>query len=118
MRKPTPTSPIPANLRRLRVAAGMTQMELAEASETTDATISRIERGRFLPSQALLDRMAKAIGVDPSELVTVGKTPKKPQLRACEARLLATVRGMPDAQVDDIVRGLRLIMGASGCKNS
>jgi len=91
-------------------------MELAESSETTDATISRIERGRFMPSQDLLTRMAKAIGVDPSELVAVAKAPKKPQLRACEARLLATVRGMPDAQVDDLVRGLRLIMAASkGC---
>jgi transcriptional regulator with XRE-family HTH domain len=95
------------------MGAGLTQMELAEASETTDATISRIERGRFAPSQDLLARMARAIGVDPSELVAASKPTKKPQLRPCEARLLATVRGMADAQVDDLVRGLRLIMVAA-----
>jgi transcriptional regulator with XRE-family HTH domain len=118
MKMPAPGSPIPRNLRRLRERAGLTQAQLAELSDTTDATISRIERGRFLPSQQLLDRLAKAIQVDPSELVTRAKKPTKPQLRPCEARLLATVRGLPDTQVEDVVKGLRLIMAASGGRNS
>lgn len=113
MRTPPTNSPIPSNLRRLREAAGLTQMELAEAANTTDATISRIERGRFLPSQALLDRLGGAIGVDPSELVVRTKKPKKASLRSCETRLLATVKGLDDAAVDDITKGLRMIIAAS-----
>lgn len=112
MRSAPSKSPIPGNLRRLRLAAGLKQEKLAELADVTDATISRIERGRFAPSQALLQRLATALGVTEANLVARGGVPKKNPLRAAEARLLATVRGWDDASIDDLVRGIRLIGGA------
>ncbi len=112
--RPTPLkSSIPGNLRRLRLAAGLTQAQLAELAQSTDATISRIERGRFGPSQDLLQRLAVAIGGTESDLVARATAPKKLTLRAAEARLLATVRGWDDAAIDDLVKGVRLIAAAA-----
>src|SRR5690606_11970214 len=111
MAKPiTAPSPIPHNLRRLRQQAGMTQAAVAEAADVADATISRIERGRFLPSQALLERLAQAIGVTAADLVKTTKKAPKPTMRPSEARLLALVRPLDDAQVDDIVRAVKLLL--------
>jgi transcriptional regulator with XRE-family HTH domain len=112
MRSPPLKSSIPQNLRRLRLAAGLTQAQLAELAEVTDATLSRIERARFAPSQDLLQRLAKAIGATEADLVARQNAEKKPTLRPAEARLLATVRGWDDAAIDDLVKGTRLIAGA------
>ena len=103
-------SQIPINLRRLRQAAGLTQAQVAEAADVADATLSRIERGRFLPSQDLLVRLADAIGATAAELVKTGGPVRKPALRTSEARLLALARELDDAQVDDLVRGVKLLL--------
>jgi transcriptional regulator with XRE-family HTH domain len=113
MRPSPPKSPIPANLRRLRAAAGLRQWQLAETARVSDATISRIERGRFAPSQALLRRLAEAVGATESDLVAREHSPKKPLLRAAEARLLAAVRGWDEGAIDDLVKGMRLIVAAA-----
>jgi len=113
MRPTPPGSPIPKNLRRLRLAAGLTQAQLAELSDVTDATLSRIERGRFAPSQDLLRRLAHAVGATESDLVARVNTTKKPSLKPAEARLIAAVRGWDEAAIDDLVRGVKLIAGAS-----
>jgi len=107
---PTTSSPIPQNLRRLRQQAGLTQGQVAEVADVADATISRIERGRFLPTQKLLARLAEAVGASPAELVARHPKPKKAAVRGCEARLLAAVRGLDDGQVDDIVRAIKLLL--------
>ena len=113
MRPPPPKSPIPGNLRRLRLAAGLKQADLAEFADVTDATISRIERGRLAPSQDLLQRLATALGGTESDLVARVSSPKKPTMRPAEARLLATVRGWDEPAIDDLVRGVKLIAVAS-----
>lgn len=109
---PTPksSSPVPTNLRRLRLAAGLTQEQLAEAADVTDATISRIERGRFSPSHDLLERLAQGLGVDPSDLVRKGGGTKQPSVRRSEARLLALVRHLDDPQVDDVAKALKTLL--------
>ena len=108
--KTSKPSPIPRNLRRLRIQAGLTQAELAEISGTTDATISRIERGRFLPSHPLLVRLAEGVGATEADLLQRKVKITKPSLRPCEAKLLALVRRMEDAQVDDLIRGVKLLL--------
>lgn len=107
---PASNSPIPTNLRRLRQQAGLTQAHVAELAGVADATISRIERGRFLPSQDLLQRLGSAVGKTAADLVRRGGSEAKPALRSSEARLLALVRDMPDAQVDDVTRALKLLL--------
>jgi len=45
-----------------RVAAGLTQEQLAERMETTQSVIARLESGRTRPSTQTLERLATATG--------------------------------------------------------
>lgn len=54
----TNDSPIAA----ARIAAGMTQQQLADAIHTTQAMIARWETGRRTPKVATLKRIADALG--------------------------------------------------------
>ena len=99
------------SVRRLRLARGMTQRELAEAADCADPTLSRIERGRLVPSVELANRIAAALEVGVDDLFSAKQD--KPTLRKSEARLLAAVRGLDDAAVDDVARAVKLIIAAS-----
>ena len=48
-------------IRRARKKAGMTQIELAAATDITQAQISRIERGEYEPRLDTLSRIATAL---------------------------------------------------------
>ena len=56
------------NIRRIRRRKGMTQWELAVATDVRPATILLIERGAVDCPPALLDAIAGALGVETSEL--------------------------------------------------
>jgi transcriptional regulator with XRE-family HTH domain len=56
------------NLRRLRRQRDLTQRQLAGFAGIHQAHLSDIERG-LRPKSALLDRLARALGVDPNELL-------------------------------------------------
>lgn len=73
-------------LRELRIAAKMTQKELAEASGLAQANVSQYEASEHQPSLAVAQSFAKALGVGlevfsdtqpPPE--TSKKKPKKPK---------------------------------------
>lgn len=101
-------------VRQARIDAGLTQAELAERASIADATLSRIERNRLVPSIALTTRIASALGLTVDALVGEGASSSKTRgLRTSETKLLATVRDLDDSVVDDINRGLRLIMAAA-----
>lgn len=57
-------------LRLLRVAAGLTQEQLAKASQLDRKTVNRIEVGRHSVRLDNLWAMADALGVKPSELIS------------------------------------------------
>src|SRR3954464_6036865 len=65
-------SAIAAEVRRVRVAAGFTQAELARRTGTTQSAVSRLESGRLLPSLDVLERVAEAAG-RPISLVVGGQ---------------------------------------------
>jgi DNA-binding XRE family transcriptional regulator len=54
------------NVRRLRIAAGLTQTALAERSGIDRTYLSDLEAGRRNPTVTTLARLAKALGVRPS----------------------------------------------------
>ena len=54
---------------QLRLETGMTQAKLAEKSNLSVDSISRIERGNRAPSLESLESIAMALGVEPSELL-------------------------------------------------
>ena len=58
-------------LRRERRHAGMTQAQLAERAGIDRATISQIENGRVHPRSDTLLRLAKVLGINPSEFWSV-----------------------------------------------
>lgn len=67
-------------IRRLRLARGLTQADLAEPNYT-HAHVSTIESGRRMPSEVALEFFAQKLGVDTEELST-GRPPGiAPELR-------------------------------------
>ena len=60
---------IGANLKKERERALLTQQELAELADVGYPTISRIENDHAEPHFRTIRKLAKALGIDPSELV-------------------------------------------------
>ena len=55
--------------RDVRVANGLSQIEVAEAGGLEQSRVSEIERGRYLPGLDLAVRLAKGLGVTLTEIV-------------------------------------------------
>jgi transcriptional regulator with XRE-family HTH domain len=102
---------IGANVRRLRVAAGLTQGQLAERADMADATISRVERGRLEPSSTLISKLAGALRVKVDDLLGTPKEASKPRYRPSVSKLVATVEDLDDGAVDDVTKAVRLMLG-------
>jgi putative transcriptional regulator len=64
-------------LRRRRIAAGLSQTALAEAVGKSGATISYIESGDRQPSPALLVKIARALGCESTDLMPAPVAPAK-----------------------------------------
>lgn len=58
-----------SNLKRLREAQDLTQQELADKIGIDQKQISRIERKQTSPSLATVSRVARALGVDVTDLL-------------------------------------------------
>lgn len=57
------------NVRLLRQASGMTQEDLADRTGLSSRYVGSIERARVSASVTVLGNLAKALGVDPCELI-------------------------------------------------
>ena len=57
-----------AQIRKLRLERGMTQVELAKRSGLSQTAISRFENGSLMPGQQGIERLAAALGVKPAEI--------------------------------------------------
>jgi transcriptional regulator with XRE-family HTH domain len=56
-------------LKTLRVRRALTQLELADRAGVSSNTLNRIELNKAEPHMSTLRKLAKALDVDPSELV-------------------------------------------------
>jgi transcriptional regulator with XRE-family HTH domain len=56
-------------LRDLRVRRALTQEELAEKANVGTNTVARLERNESAPHMSTLRKLARALGVDPAELI-------------------------------------------------
>lgn len=104
-----PESLLGVAIRKRRLQLGLTQADLASMTNIADETVSRIERGRMVPSVEIAERIAAALLTTLGEL-RAKKPPKEPGLRPCEARLLALVRDLEDTQVDDVTRAVKILL--------
>jgi transcriptional regulator with XRE-family HTH domain len=59
------------NIRRLRVARGLSQEALAVDAEIDRTYVSRLERGLENPSVAVLERLTKALSANIEELFKI-----------------------------------------------
>jgi transcriptional regulator with XRE-family HTH domain len=57
------------NLRHARDRLGLTQEQVAERSGVHATEVSRIEAGKRDPRVSTMERLAKAVGVPPSDLL-------------------------------------------------
>ena len=57
------------NLKEVRTRRLLTQVQLAEKSGVNQVTIARIERNQVDPRFSTMRRLAKALDVDPTELL-------------------------------------------------
>lgn len=67
------------NVYRLRAAAGLTQLQLAEAAKMKQPRIAEIERGDGNPTLLTLARIAAALGVSPDRLLVDPRTVADPR---------------------------------------
>ena len=58
-----------ANIRRIRRAAGLSQMELSDRCGLHFSEISRLERGRRDAQLSTIVKLARGLGVSPAELL-------------------------------------------------
>lgn len=61
------------HIRRLRIAKGLLQTDLCNATGICPSTLSRIESGRSLPSLEVAARLAVALGITLDRLVDAGR---------------------------------------------
>ena len=59
-------------LKRARTLNALTQAELAERAGLTTAAVARIERDEAEPRPSTLRKLARALGVEPRELIEGG----------------------------------------------
>jgi DNA-binding XRE family transcriptional regulator len=62
------TAYISNRITELRKEAGLTQEQLAERSGLTQSHVSRLEAGQHTPNNITINKLAKALGVDPGKL--------------------------------------------------
>ncbi len=58
------------NLKRLRLAADLSQEDLAHRAEIDRTYVSSLERGRYSATVDMLERLAVELGVTPADLLT------------------------------------------------
>jgi transcriptional regulator with XRE-family HTH domain len=56
---------------------GLSQDDLAYEAEVSRSYLSQLEKGSFYASLKIIDKLAKALDVDPAELLRSPKTRKK-----------------------------------------
>ncbi len=62
-----------ANIRKLRQAKGLTQVQMAEALGVVQQLITRYEQGVAYPSIQKLIEIGKILGVTPNQLLGIGE---------------------------------------------
>jgi transcriptional regulator with XRE-family HTH domain len=71
------TEVMATNVRRARHAGKMTQEELADRAGLSARYLGSIERAEVSATITVLERLAKALDVDPSELIARSKSRRR-----------------------------------------
>jgi len=85
------------NIRILRKASGLSQMQLAEKCEVSNTFIQQIEAARQFPSSRNFERIADVLGVEPYQLIL---DPSKKEIPPDEKHIALWM-------LDDLEKGLQ-----------
>lgn len=91
-------------IRRVREERGLNQTQLAASVGTGPAAISRIENGRQNPNMETLEKIARALELEMSDLFPKAEAPLFQHNQVAEPRRLEVVPALPE--VEEWVRGL------------
>ena len=103
---------MPRILQAEREARGLTHEMLAERAGVHATTIGKVERGRQIPSIALLALIARALDCSVADLVARALPDFAGSPESDEA--LSFVKSLPTAWRSDLVRVLRALMDWKG----
>jgi transcriptional regulator with XRE-family HTH domain len=90
---PNLTPIVGANLRRLRTKRGLSLERLARASGVSRAMLGQVELGRSVPTINVVWKIARALGVPFSALITDPSASRHTVMRASTARVLTSHDG-------------------------
>ena len=93
-------------MRALRVAAGLTQTELADGRVSKEY-ISQIERGKTRPTETMIAWLAERLGVDPAFLAVGVSTEERTKVETLLARAEALTEAHQYADAIDAFRDAR-----------
>src|SRR5262245_64568529 len=99
------SSGLGTRLRQLRVAAGLTQSDLA-GDRFSKEYVSQIERGKTRPTPQTLEWIAERLGVDASYLETGQTWEEYAEVEAAVARAEAAVEGQRFDEVLEALEGI------------
>jgi tetratricopeptide (TPR) repeat protein len=108
-----PGSRLGDRLRSLRLAAGLTQTELA-GDRFSKEYVSQIERGKTRPTQETIDWLAERLGVDPGFLASGVSTDERGRLEATLARAEALANAHRYDEAIECFAVARASVGATG----
>ena len=104
------TSRLGDRLRQLRVAAGLTQSDLAR-DRFSKEYISQIERGKTRPTSDTIEWLAATLGVDPAFLASGVSSDERSRAEAVLARAEALVEKREyDAAIDEYAHALGAVV--------
>jgi tetratricopeptide (TPR) repeat protein len=108
-----PGSRLGDRLRSLRLAAGLTQTELA-GDRFSKEYVSQIERGKTRPTQETVDWLAERLGVDPGFLASGVSTDERGRLEATLARAEALAQAHRYEEAIECFANARATVAATG----
>lgn len=105
---------IGVRLRTYRDARGLTQEQLAAMINKTTETVSNIERGKTLPRLETLARISECLNTPLVNFFAQSSSKQSAKRIALEARLIASIQGMRDADVEIAVGQIELLAARRG----
>ena len=110
---PAPTSRLGGRLRSLRLAAGLTQTQIA-GERFSKEYISQIERGKTRPTDETVAWLADRLGVDASFLASGVSTDERGRLEALLARAEALTEAHRYDEAAEAFGAARADVGSTG----
>lgn len=95
-------------VREVRLAAGISQVQLAERMKVAPGEISRLETGRRSPNLETIEKLGAALGVEPASLLARREAPHA--VTAAE-EIAVLLRDQPDETRSRIVAAIRALVG-------